>query len=160
MNFLTRRVILLSICLLILVFGFRSQPLAAQNRSADVPKPSQQQLLESYGRLPLTFEVNQGQTDAQVKFMSRHPGFFLFLTPTEAALAFSKPAEEGTPETSHGARRATPRKVLTNALHVRLMGANPAPRIEGLEELVTKSNYFIGNDPKKWQTNVPNYAKV
>jgi hypothetical protein len=29
-----------------------------------------------------------------------------------------------------------------------------------LEELPGKSNYFIGNDPKKWRTNVPNYAKV
>jgi hypothetical protein len=32
--------------------------------------------------------------------------------------------------------------------------------VTGLEELPGKSNYFIGNDPKKWRTNVPNYAKV
>jgi hypothetical protein len=29
-----------------------------------------------------------------------------------------------------------------------------------MEELPGKSNYFIGNDPTKWRTNVPNYAKV
>jgi len=29
-----------------------------------------------------------------------------------------------------------------------------------MDELPGKSNYFIGNDPKKWRTNVPNYAKV
>src|SRR5262249_25691982 len=28
------------------------------------------------------------------------------------------------------------------------------------DELAAKSNYFIGNDPKKWHTNVSNYAKV
>ena len=36
----------------------------------------------------------------------------------------------------------------------------PGARVSGLEELPGKSNYFIGNDPKKWRTNVPNYAKV
>ena len=23
-----------------------------------------------------------------------------------------------------------------------------------------KANYFLGNDPKKWRTNVPTYARV
>src|SRR5438105_1891527 len=26
--------------------------------------------------------------------------------------------------------------------------------------LAGTSNYFIGRDPKKWRTNIPNYAKV
>jgi len=43
---------------------------------------------------------------------------------------------------------------------MKLVGANPASQIAGLEELPGRSNYFIGNDPKKWRTNVPNYAKV
>ena len=30
----------------------------------------------------------------------------------------------------------------------------------GMDELPGKSNYFIGNDPAKWRTNVPNYRKV
>ena len=30
----------------------------------------------------------------------------------------------------------------------------------GLDELPGKANYFIGNDPKKWRTDVPTYAKV
>ena len=36
----------------------------------------------------------------------------------------------------------------------------PQAKVSGLEELPGKSNYFIGNDPKKWRTNVANYAKV
>ncbi|MBI4166047.1 MAG: SBBP repeat-containing protein [Acidobacteria bacterium] len=40
------------------------------------------------------------------------------------------------------------------------MGANPSAAVTGLDELPGKSNYFIGNDPKKWRTNVRNYAKV
>jgi hypothetical protein len=35
-----------------------------------------------------------------------------------------------------------------------------AATVTGLAELPGKSNYFIGNDPKKWRSNVPKYAKV
>ena len=45
-------------------------------------------------------------------------------------------------------------------LRMRLVGANTHAKVSGLEELPGKSNYFIGNDPKKRRTNVPNYAKV
>ncbi len=43
---------------------------------------------------------------------------------------------------------------------MKLVGANPSPDVAGLEELPGKSNYFIGNDPKKWRSNVPHYARV
>jgi len=43
---------------------------------------------------------------------------------------------------------------------MRLVGANSKPQVAGLEELPDKSNYFIGNDPSKWRTGVPNYVKV
>src|SRR6266699_1817546 len=46
------------------------------------------------------------------------------------------------------------------ALRMRLVGAAPAPRASGLEELPGKANYFVGTDPAKWRTNVPTYAKV
>jgi hypothetical protein len=35
-----------------------------------------------------------------------------------------------------------------------------SPEIEGLDRLPGISNYFIGNDPKKWHTNIPNYSRV
>lgn len=43
---------------------------------------------------------------------------------------------------------------------MKLVGANPNARVAGLDELPGKSHYFLGNDPKKWRTSVPNYAKV
>jgi hypothetical protein len=45
-------------------------------------------------------------------------------------------------------------------LRLKLAGANTAAKVAGTEELPGKANYFIGNDPKKWCTNVPTYAKV
>src|SRR2546425_9112305 len=44
-------------------------------------------LAESYGKLPLSFEINRGQADSRVKFISRGNGYAMFLTPTETILA-------------------------------------------------------------------------
>src|SRR5260370_37839707 len=43
---------------------------------------------------------------------------------------------------------------------MKLRNANPAANVTGVDELAGTSNYFIGNDPAKWRTNVPTYAKV
>src|SRR5438034_5345226 len=48
----------------------------------------------AYGNLPLSFEANQGQSDAQVQFLARGHGYSLFLTPTEAVLTLPN-AERG-----------------------------------------------------------------
>src|SRR6478672_3452263 len=42
--------------------------------------------------LPLSFELNQGQTDERVKFLARSEGCVLFLTATEAVMALEDPA--------------------------------------------------------------------
>src|SRR2546429_4495849 len=41
----------------------------------------------AYGKLPLSFEENQGQTAREVRYVSRGSGYELFLTPQEAVLA-------------------------------------------------------------------------
>src|SRR5438876_11855468 len=46
---------------------------------------------ESYGKLPLSFEVNQGQTDPQVRFLARVGGQTLFRSQSQPALAWQKP---------------------------------------------------------------------
>ena len=47
---------------------------------------TQAQVGSAYGQLPLSFEANQGQTDAPVNFLSRGSGYTLFLTPGAAVL--------------------------------------------------------------------------
>jgi Beta-propeller repeat len=94
--------------------------------------------------LPLSFEANLGQTDPQVQFLSRGPGFALFLTSTEAVLVAQKPAS------AHG--RAVVR--------MQLVGARGQPHARGLQELPGRSSYFIGKDPRQWRSAVPTYARV
>ena len=45
-------------------------------------------------------------------------------------------------------------------LRMKLRNANPAAKVTGVDELAGTSNYFIGNDPKKWRSGVPTYGKV
>src|SRR2546427_12199197 len=60
--------------------------------AAGASGPTQQaRLHETYGKLPLSFEANRGQTDPEVKFLSRGPHDTLFLTSDEAVMVFTKP---------------------------------------------------------------------
>ena len=45
-------------------------------------------------------------------------------------------------------------------LRMRLVGANTDAKATGLDSLPGKVNDFIGNDPAKWHTNIPTYARV
>ena len=61
---------------------------------AQANPPGSARIVESYGKLPLAFEANQGQSDPQVKFLSRGAGYSLFLTPNEAVLALHEASRE------------------------------------------------------------------
>ncbi|MGA2610996.1 MAG: SBBP repeat-containing protein [Terriglobia bacterium] len=153
------------------------QPRQADATAAPTAKPT-----VSYAKLPLSFEANQGQTDNRVKFISHGRGYGLFLTGDEAVLTlrsalsvvrgplsprggihdllprtpnfgFTTP-EQRSRVTDNGPR--TPDSVV----RLQLVGANPNAAVAGEAELPGKANYFLGNDPKQWRTNVPAYGRV
>ena len=131
--------------------------------SKTAPK-AQTNILDQYGKLPLSFEANHGQTDSKVKFLSRGHGYSLFLTGSEAVIVLKKTAPK-TEEMKVLSGRELVKKRGGGAeegtiVRMELAGANAAPRVAGAEELPGKTNYFIGNDPAKWRTNVPTYSKV
>src|SRR5262245_50157282 len=104
------------------------------------PQPANDQaawVRGSFGNLPMRFELNEGQTDSQVKFIARGPGYGLFLTPYDAAL-----------------------RLQSSVIRIRLSGANPDPRIRGVNELAGKTNYFTGQDQSRWRAQVQSFAKV
>src|SRR5712672_4733161 len=59
---------------------------------------------ESYGKLPLHFEANRGQTDKAVRFLSRGAGYSLYLTAGEAVLVLAKPDAKGDARTAREQR--------------------------------------------------------
>ncbi len=135
-------------------------------------------LQATYGRLPLSFELNDGQTNGQVKALARGVGYTLFLTNAGATLALVKRQAPSTqtglsPHVAQSHRQSLPfnrvgnllgqnnhDKVTESAVRLTFVGANPHPRVIGLDKLPGVSNYFIGNDRRKWRTNVAHYARI
>jgi hypothetical protein len=117
----------------------------------------------AYSQLPLRFEANRGQTDSRVMFVSRGDGYGLFLTRREAVLALSDPPTGGDRAhplaTVDGLSPLRPKSARA-VLRMKIVGASPATKLEGLDELPGKTNYFIGNNRKKWRTDIPAYARV
>lgn len=135
----------------------------SQTSQASKPdEPAQARASEAYAKLPLSFEANHGQTDSQVKFLSRGGGYTLFLTPTEAVLTLRQDKGERREDVvkSKADSSLIHRPARLSTLRMRLAGASSHPQVTGSEELPGKVNYFIGDDPKQWRADVPTYARV
>ena len=197
----------------VVLLGFHGRLQAPGNIPADrristVPAEIQPEPHAGYGKLPLGFETNQGQTDARVRFLARGGGYTIFLTGDEAVLALRKsqpgvrrlgklgfpgrPEPPGPvdvpawrwpslsddlkslrrslipdlgqmvpdPSAGRGGVAAGLESEPPQVMRMRLVGGSDKGRVVGLDELPGRSNYFIGNNAKKWRTNVPSYARV
>ena len=102
---------------------------------------TQADLSAAYGQLPLSFQINKGQTDPRVNFLTQGAGYTAFLTPTGAVMEL----QQG----SGG-----------QVVNMKLFGANSGSHAVGVDEQAGVSNDFVGRNPAKWQTNIVNYAKV
>jgi len=135
-------------------------PQSAQNSSVQTAR-----LAQSYGNLPLSFEANQGQTDSQVKFMSKGSGYGIYLTSDKAVIALNKkecggqqvPAAKPA-ESAHGHAGCVRDKAQVTMQLAGNANATANPAGEGL--LPGTVNYFVGSDQSTWRTGVPTYARV
>ncbi len=125
---------------------------------------------------PLLFEPNRGQFETSALFVSRGPGYSLVLTSAAAHLGMKRTDARRTteaprkPDGSNAGHAATvvdgASESFANSgpmfdwLTMRFVDAKPGTRVDGEEELAGKSNYFIGGDPGRWRTDVPNFARV
>jgi uncharacterized repeat protein (TIGR01451 family) len=96
-------------------------------------------LEEMTAKLPLAFEINRGQTNSRVKFFSRENGAEVFLTADTAVLRLKDSRYQFT---------------------LQFQGANSTSIVKGRDQLPGYKNYLLGNDPSKWQTNVPTFRSV
>lgn len=96
-------------------------------------------------RLPLSFEANKGQFDKRVKFVARGQRKNLFLTEEGIFFALS----------NAGSSVPTMRLVRLDFEDV-----EGNAEFAGVDQLAGISNYFIGNDYRKYVTNVPHFAGV
>jgi Beta-propeller repeat len=101
----------------------------------------QREALTAYSELSLAFVRNAGQLDAPVRYSTQAGSTNVFLTRRAAVIALRK------------GRRGL-------ALRLAFLGASPEVTIAGADRSRGQVNYFVGNDPTRWQTNLPAYEEV
>ncbi len=142
--------------------GFEPRPL--QSRAGfceeDPSRFAMSDLNEARRRLPLSFETNRGQAEADVRFVGRGDGFGLLLKPNEAVLSLHKRKEVLAGGAGENATPLNDESSSTRMLSMKLEGANSTPRISGEARQEARANYFIGNDPAKWISDVETFSRV
>ncbi len=103
-----------------------------------------------YGRLPLSFVVNQGQSAPQVRFAASGQGYQVILTSSEAVLGLSRPGRGGDKSAAS----------IGDSFKLDLPGSKAGIAPTGEKQLPGKANFFLGNDPAKWHADIPTYSRV
>ena len=130
---------------LLLALGHPHKPARLWSESAPDRRPLS---------LPIAFEKNVGQASPTTQFVGRGRGLTVLLTAEgiEVVLPGAAPA--------HNAPR--------HALKIQFLSASSPGRNtslsglswQGEEQLQAVSNYFLGNNPRLWRTNVTHYARA
>ena len=104
----------------------------------------------AYGQLPVLFIRNQGQLDRTVKYYVKTPAQTLYFT--KEGIVFDL--------TRHNQAEAAGRQVERLVFSLDFLGANKKPAVEGTDKDTAVVNYFNGNDPRMWRTDIPTYGEV
>jgi hypothetical protein len=116
-------------------------PPVSEPRAA--PQMSEEEALDAYGKLPLSFIPNEGQTDKAVRYYAQGAGYGFYFTHKGATLSFA----EGKGRGGH-------------ALALDFLGANAHATLTAQERLAGKVNYLVGDDPAKWQQGLPTHGEL
>jgi len=135
-----------------------SAPIASRRPAT---APAKQAAMRAFANLPLDFEVNRGQAPEGFDFVAHGPGYVLGLSPGIASLSVQRMAK-------HTSTMLTPanfgteiaERIVWSPLELRLVGSSADATASGVSEQPGRSNYFIGNDPSKWQRQVPHFSRV
>jgi len=119
----------------------------------------------------LYFEPNVGQFTSGVEFVARTERNTIALRRTGLTLRVEASRGNNPRELTRGrqnscAKTAQPLPLALQlpessvAVNMSMVGARPGARLGGMGELAGRADYFIGNDPGRWRTNVGTYRKV
>ena len=157
-------------CLLLLAL-FAVIPILAKKHSHDdkkdhISKDSTKENVKPFTKFPVYFEENKGQTNPTFKFLSRNSGYNLFLSEKEVIYQLQNldcklPIKKVLKANNRSnlqdqISRTCPLETIT----MKFVGASDNSLIEGSNLLPTKTNYFIGSDKSKWQTDVQAFQSV
>ncbi len=127
-----------------------TEPTATPQQSV-APSP------ETLDALPMAFEPNVGQVDPRAKFVARGGGYTVFLGESGVVLSLATRRAAGPAGT--GAKRGSV-ETRQASLALGFEGGSAQTRLVASDPLSHKSNYFRGNNPKSWHTDIPTYGSV
>jgi len=119
--------------------------------------------------MPLVFTENQGQWGEKTLFKAEAGGATFYFCGNEVAYLFVRDSDELLEDELTLGRDITgiedkfsKHRFKQEALLIKaqFVDANPNPEVIGEGRLSHNCNYFYGNDPAKWRTDVPNYSSI
>jgi len=153
-------------------------PLAANMppSTSNVAAGAKPQMQRDFGRLPISFEANVGQADPNVQFLTHGPGYTLFLANDDAVMVL----QQGSRGSGHGSGIENPMGIVARSasegpssltpdlqpqtpatvVRMQVLGGNSAVRAVGEQPQRGTVNYFLGNDPSQWHTNIATFGQV
>jgi len=149
--------VLLALALILMLFMPGMPPLADTVPQAPATESTdaavKANVLEAYGKLPILFVHNQGQLDESVEYYAKASGQTLYFTHENIVFDLIRYEEAQAVDLAD-------RKAERMVFSLDFLGTNESPVIEGRNKDEAIVNYFIGNDPEKWHTDIPTYREV
>jgi hypothetical protein len=132
------------VCLATFLLTFGSVAFASTSNPPG--KTESAKKVAAYGKLPLQFELNQGQADSRIKMLAHGPQYNILLQPTAVTFDLHK-----------GAKGSEQRH---EAVQMLFAGANAKAALSAESKLPGYVNYMTTSDRSKWHTGVPTFARV
>jgi hypothetical protein len=109
------------------------------------PQMSEEEALDAYEKLPLSFIPNEGQiTEEAVRYYAQGAGYGFFFTKEVATLSFAEGSK------GHGG----------HALALSFLGADPDATLDARQRLSGEVNYLVGDEPANWQQGLPTHGEL
>lgn len=133
------------------------------------PAAQQNLVMTRLSSVPLAFTENRGQFGDKPLFKAEAGGVSFYFCPDEVAFLFvwntdelieTDPASIGLLDNMPVRQYKPGYKKGTLLIKAQFLGANPDAEVVGIDRLPHDNNYFIGNDPSAWCTDVPNYSAI
>ncbi len=122
------------------------------------------------GNTSVPFTRNMGQWPDSILYRADASGATMWFTHNGVYYQFTRriatdddgidPDDPFGPRRVPGGRDMARDSVEMLLIKAQFEGANAGVEVIGLDEMEYKCNYFLGNDPAKWRSDVPNYRSI
>ncbi len=128
--------------------------------SSDPAKPDEAmraRVSETYGKLTIGFEANDGQTDPAVAYYARTFAGNVFVT-RDGRIVYSLPGEKPSAQGTHSSATHSAARKDGWSLTETVVGGRARP--SGTGRAATHVSYFMGNNPERWRSDLPTFESV